>query len=243
MNQLDKTRYKGNELELFEQAINWKKYYFTFLKPYLKGKVLEVGAGIGGSTVSLCDGTQDKWICLEPDIELANRIEIMIKNNQIPDCCRVMAGSLIDIPITELFDVIIYIDVIEHIENDKKELELAAEHLTHNGLLIILVPAHQWLFSPFDKAIGHYRRYNKKMLTGVVPSHLMNKKLIYLDSVGLLSSIGNRLFLKKEIPNETQIKIWDKILVRLSSLFDHLINFSIGKSILGIWENPNNQKG
>src|SRR5919108_2757256 len=160
--------YIGNELELFGKAKNWKEYYGSFFKPYLKGKVLEVGAGIGATTLSLCNGTQDKWICLEPDFRLANRIELMIKNDQLPDCCKVVIGTLNDIPLTELFDAIIYIDVIEHIEDDKRELGLAAKYLAPNGVFLILVPAHQWLFSPFDRAIGHHRRYNKKMLTAVV---------------------------------------------------------------------------
>lgn len=46
------------------------------------------------------------------------------------------------------FDTIIYIDVLEHIEDDREELNRAASHLRPGGHLIILSPAHQKLFTP-----------------------------------------------------------------------------------------------
>ena len=72
--------YAGKELDLFAEAWNWKSYYSSFLRPYLEGNVLEVGAGIGGATIFLCDGSQDSWVCLEPDAKLAKRIKLKIKN-------------------------------------------------------------------------------------------------------------------------------------------------------------------
>ena len=61
------SEYQGKELELFEHAQNWKKYFASFMSPYLKGCVLEVGAGIGGTTKVLCDATQFYLDLLEPD--------------------------------------------------------------------------------------------------------------------------------------------------------------------------------
>ena len=55
------SEYQGKELELFEYAENWKRYFASHMKPYLKGSVLEVGAGIGGTTKVLCDATQISW--------------------------------------------------------------------------------------------------------------------------------------------------------------------------------------
>ena len=56
--------YIGNELELFDKAKNWKRYYGTLIQPFLTGDVMEVGAGIGATTRSLCNGSQKKWVCL-----------------------------------------------------------------------------------------------------------------------------------------------------------------------------------
>ncbi len=227
--------YIGNELELFDKAKNWKSYYGNKIKPLLKGDVLEVGAGIGATTKSLCDGSQKKWVCLEPDQALADQIQTRIQKKDLPGCCELRIGTLEQQPANELFDAIIYIDVIEHIENDAAELQRAKKHLKKGGHLIILVPAHQWLYSPFDEAIGHFRRYDKPMLRKAVPQDLKQQKLDYLDGVGLMASVANKLFLKQSYPTQKQVLFWDSTLVPLSRFTD-VISFNIvGKSLLGIW--------
>ncbi|MBC7921092.1 MAG: class I SAM-dependent methyltransferase [Ferruginibacter sp.] len=230
------TTYAGNELELFEVAKNWKNYYGSYLRPHLTGRVLEVGAGIGGTTKHLCDGSQEEWICLEPDPRLAGEIQKLLDTRQLPDCCHLEGGVIQGIPTTEKFDAILYIDVIEHIEDDATELRAACARLKRGGHLIILVPAHPWLYSPFDKAIGHFRRYNQRGLRKVVPGGLTNKKLLYLDSVGLMASVANKLFLRQSYPTERQIHLWDSVLVNLSKLMDKVTLHACGKSVLGIWE-------
>ena len=228
--------YIGNELELFDKAKNWKAYYGNIIKPYLKGDVMEVGAGIGATTRTLCDGSQNKWICLEPDTQLATQIDTLVKNKELPSCCELRIGTLADQPVNEFYDSIIYIDVIEHIENDASELQRAMNHLKSGGHLIILVPAHQWLYSPFDKAIGHFRRYDKTMLKKAIPAGMKQHKLFYLDSIGLLASVANKLFLKQEYPTQKQVLFWDRTLVPISRLTDVLIGKTTGKSLVGIWK-------
>ena len=66
--------YVGGELDLFALAKNWKTYVRTQIADYIRGDVLEVGAGIGGTTVALHDGTARHWVCLEPDATLAARL-------------------------------------------------------------------------------------------------------------------------------------------------------------------------
>ena len=89
------------------------------------------------------------------------------------------------------FDTIMYIDVLEHIDNDREELSRAASHLRPDGHLIVLAPAHQRLFSPFDTAIGHFRRYNRPMLRTISPASLRLERMRYLDCAGLILSAAN----------------------------------------------------
>ena len=228
--------YIGNELELFQNATVWKNYFGSFLKPYLHGKVLEVGAGIGSTTQYLCDGTQEKWVCLEPDPNLYMELEKKIKSNQFPSCCTSIKGITRDLPADEKYDAIMYIDVIEHIEKDDEELAFAKTLLAPGGHLIVLVPAHQFLFSPFDKAIGHYRRYNKKLLRNTAPQNLKLVAIKYLDSCGLFASVVNKFFLKQKYPTLKQIKFWDKTMVRVSYFTDKLSAYRIGKTVVGVWK-------
>ena len=225
--------YVGNELSLFAGATTWKSYVRFHLRSYLSGDILEVGAGIGAATATFYDGTQRRWVCLEPDRDLADRI----KPNLPPALtnCEVVVGTLSDLGPGEQFDSILYMDVLEHIEADAAELARAASHLKPNGTLAILAPALPWLFTPFDAAIGHYRRYTKDSLRSIAPQSLREIKCIYLDSVGLLASLGNRLFLRSPVPSKAQIQFWDRAMVPMSRYTDRALNHAIGKSILGVW--------
>lgn len=227
--------YPGQELTVFAEATNWKKYYTRFIRPYFGKKVLEVGAGIGATTAVLCDGTQAEWICLEPDASLRREIDARIAHHGLPPCCRTQNGSVGELSADALFDTLIYIDVLEHIEEDDAELVSAAAHLLPGGTLVVLSPAHGFLFSLFDQSIGHHRRYNKAMLKRITPPGMYIEKWIYLDSIGMITSLANRLFLKQRTPKAGQILFWDRFLVPVSKYFDRLTGYSIGRSIVCIW--------
>ncbi|NIQ14480.1 MAG: methyltransferase type 12, partial [Candidatus Dadabacteria bacterium] len=111
------------------------------------------------------------------------------------------------------YDTILYIDVLEHIEDDYNELQSAKKLLSDTGTLIILSPAHQWLFSEFDEAIGHHRRYTKATLLKIIPDELNLINIRYLDSIGLFASLANRVLMRKSIPSMNQIKFWDRVMV------------------------------
>lgn len=228
--------YIGNELELFKHAHNWKNYYAKFFRHLLKGDVLEVGAGIGETSHFLCDGSQKSWICLEPDANLTKEITTKIDQGYLPSLIEVKTGTLSSIDPNRKFDAIIYIDVIEHIEFDSAELQHASTFLKPNGYIIVLVPAHNFLFSEFDKSIGHFRRYNKKMLREAAPKDLKKVGLRYLDTVGLFASLANKWFLKQDYPKLKQIKFWDHFMVPASKIIDPVLFYSIGKTVVGIWQ-------
>lgn len=228
--------YVGKELGLFQNARNWKKYLGNLIRPYLSGRILEVGAGIGANTIHLCDETYFEWICLEPDAELATSISRLISARKLPSTCSVLEGTILTLPRQSRFDSIIYLDVLEHILDDMAELTSAAGRLAPDGHLIVVVPAHQWLFTAFDKAIGHYRRYTLPSLLKLAPSSVTTVASFYLDSIGLLASIGNRLFLKSAMPSRRQIALWDRLMVPLSTIVDPLTRYRLGKSIMVVWK-------
>jgi SAM-dependent methyltransferase len=233
--------YIGNELSLFEKAVNWKQYWSSFVVPVLGNNVLEVGAGLGGTTRQLCKPEfSGKWTCLEPDPELLSQLRSQQAEGLIPASCQPLLGITDDLVGTNTgtYSSLLYIDVIEHIEDDKSELQRAFTLLRPGGHLIILVPAHQWLFSPFDAAIGHYRRYNKARLKQVIPPGLVIDRFHYMDSVGLLASSANKLMLRQSNPTEAQIQMWDSLMVPISRTLDPLIGRSLGKSVLLIAHKP-----
>ena len=222
-------QYAGSELATFATARNWKTRLHQQISPFVRGKVAEVGAGLGSMTVVFSSCQFSSWLALEPDGRLADQIPI-------DRGARVFVGTLADLPKAEAFDTILYIDVLEHIEHHEAELVLAGAHLAPGGRLIVLVPAHNFLFTPFDAAIGHFRRYNKRMLRRAAPPELTLERLRYLDSVGFFASLANKLILRQAVPSSRQIKFWDRALVPLSGVTDPLLGFQFGKSLLAIWE-------
>ena len=232
----DEYRYVGTELEVFHYAKNWKHYYRRHMREYIGSEVLEVGAGIGGTCVVLCEPGKKRWLCIEPDASQANEIQTKIEDGRLPDCCEVMPLQTAEVPAGEMFDSIIYIDVLEHIENDAEEIGFAFRHLRPGGHLIILSPAHQFLYSPFDAAVAHFRRYDKKSLSAAMSGYdLECVKMVYLDSVGCLISLGNKAILRSTTPSWGQMKFWDRGIVPISSFIDRFFAYKLGKSILGVW--------
>ena len=229
----DSQSYVGSELELFASATNWKKYLRRQITPYLGTRVLEVGAGLGATTQTLCRD-QERWVCLEPDRSLADRIRQKLQNGDLPRCCEVVDGTLPE-RIGGRFDTVLYIDVLEHIKDDRQEIERAAQVLTPGGHLIVLAPAHQSLFTAFDRSIGHYRRYTRRTLSALSPPDLQNATTSYLDSVGLLASVGNRFVLRSAMPRQRHIHVWDRMMVPLSGVLDPLFAYRLGKSVLTVW--------
>jgi hypothetical protein len=230
--------YVGGELDLFAQATNWKRYVRSRLARYVRGNVLEVGAGIGETTRHLCDGTQQSWLCLEPDAALAARLTGLLDRSPLVPKPRVEAATLADLRDGERFETILYIDVLEHIERDREELQRASELLVAGGSIIVLSPAFQFLYSDFDKSIGHYRRYTKRSLAAVFPLGLQRLELTYLDSVGFLASLANRLLLRQALPTANQILFWDRAMIPISRPADHVFRHAFGRSVVAVYARP-----
>lgn len=231
--------YVGSELELFAAAHNWKSYWSRQLRPFISGDVLEVGAGIGANTQFLDRGVDRRqWVCLEPDPRLGAELVRNLHEANKSGNYEFVCGTIQNLDTARRFDTIVYIDVLEHIENDGDELSAAASLLRPGGRVIVLSPAHQRLFTPFDAAIGHYRRYDRSMLRKVSPPALHLEQLRYLDSVGLAASVANRLFLRQSMPTKAQLQVWDKWMIPSSTVLDRLLGYSLGKTIIGVWRRP-----
>jgi SAM-dependent methyltransferase len=228
-------KYEGAELALFAHAVNWKAYWASKITPFVKGRVLEVGAGIGSNAITLGNPRGVQWTLLEPDPGQCDEMCTKIRDGQLPPDTEIRCGVLKDLPAMPTFDTIIYIDVLEHIEDDRAELAEAALRLRPGGHLVVLSPAFQFLFSPFDAAIGHYRRYSRKGLLQVANASFRPMRSFYLDSLGVLLSFLNRLLVRQSVPSVSTIKTWDSLIVPMSRLADPLLGFSIGRSVVGVW--------
>ena len=69
-----------------------------------------------------------------------------------------------ELPKFKKYDVILMMDVLEHIKDDVKIIKELKSHLSNRGLIIISVPTYQFLWSKHDDINHHYRRYDRKSL-------------------------------------------------------------------------------
>lgn len=223
--------YRGQELDVFAYAERWKRYWGGTVRRWIRGDVLEVGAGLGVNTPVLYNADVRSWHCVEPDPALAARLARQVFS--LPRC-SVVTGTIAECAGSR-YDTILYIDVLEHIEADREELAAAAALLRPGGHLVVLSPAHQFLFTEFDAAIGHYRRYNKPSLRACSPPDCVLTAMFYLDSAGILASLANRAILHRSTPTLRQIQTWDRWIIPISRILDALSGRRFGKTIVGVW--------
>ncbi len=77
----------------------------------------------------------------------------------------------------EYYNLIFFLDVIEHVEDDYKFLkDILKEYGAHEALIMITAPAFNFLFSAHDTFLGHYRRYRLKKLITLI--HGVRLKLL-----------------------------------------------------------------
>jgi SAM-dependent methyltransferase len=229
--------YIGTELDLFAFAKNWKGYYARLLLPYISGRVLEVGGGIGSTLKSLINSKVNHWVAVEPDASLAARYSESLKENTFFAKVDILVGTISETEPRPEYNCILYIDVLEHIKDDLNELKMAAERLLPGGHLVVLSPAHACLFTEFDRSIGHFRRYSAKELARCgKQDNIRNIRLFYLDSVGMLLSMANKLLLHQSMPSPLQIKTWDSCVIPVSKIIDRCLGYHVGKSVIGIWK-------
>ena len=219
-------RYTGEELPLMARAVHWKSYVADLVRPHLGPSVLEIGAGIGSNIPYLRRPPVRDWTAVEPDAAQAMQI--------LQPGVRVVVGTIASVDASERFDAILYVDVLEHIADDAGELRRAATHLAPGGRLIVLAPAHPFLFSPMDAAIGHYRRYTEAALRALTPAGCRLAVLHHVDTAGWLASLANRLVLRRARPTGGQIRVWDGVLVPLSRRLDRW-HCRFGRSLLAVW--------
>ena len=221
-------KYQGSELELFADASNWKDYWGSFIPVVPEGRALEVGSGIGSNLGTWLSKFKDVTL-LEPDLEFTNLYLLPLTKRY--QNVTALSGTIQDLDPEKSFDWIFYIDVLEHIEDDQRELKIATNFLAPGGTMFILVPALSILFSKFDESVGHFRRYSKADFQRLLPPGFSIADIKYLDVTGAFASLLNKL-ISGDYLDKRKVRMWDRFLVPISRKLDILIRYRLGKSLI-----------
>jgi len=120
-----------------------------------RGRILDLGCGTGGVLQHL--GPFGSAIGLDPAVEAAQ----YCRRRDVP----MVVGSGLELPFADAsFDVVLALDVIEHVPDDVALLREVRRVLRPGGVLLVTVPAMPWLWSAHDDVNHHYRRYTMSTL-------------------------------------------------------------------------------
>jgi len=234
--------YTGRELEAMSVAANYHSWILGIFTPYLGRHLVEVGAGLGSfSELILSRHDCETLSLVEPSRDMCEQLRV--RASEMPPTPRVDVyhASFVEaapsISAKQLPDSVIYVNVLEHIEDDEGELAAIHNALSPEGRLFIFVPALPWLYGPFDERVGHLRRYTKNEMEGRLQR--AGFKIIvstYFDLLGVAPWwIKYRLF-KSATMQAGAVRFYDRYIVPSARRFESLIKPPIGKNLIVVAE-------
>jgi FkbM family methyltransferase len=225
----------------YHNDIHGSQILVQILRRFLGGRILEVGAGVGHITTQLAAQAQEV-VAIEPSRTLFT--ELQEKTRNLPNVTvfnmtlEQFTHSHGSTPTTTMatFNSIVYVNVLEHIADDEQELSRAKALLVHSGRLLIVVPAHQWLYSKVDRLTGHFRRYSRRgLLQLIASSGLRCEHLRYFDSIGLIPYLVLYRWFRSVATTGANASIYSRLILPLSlGTYRATAGRLIGKNLVAV---------
>jgi len=224
-------QYFGKDLEAMSFAHNYHEWLLDEISPFLTGNVAEVGAGMGNFSDFILSTGVNYLTAFEPSENMYPLLEKRFADNKkvetvsafFEDQSRQYKNS---------FDSVLYINVLEHIEDDKNALVHTYETIKPGGHILIFVPALAFLYSDLDKELGHFRRYSKQSLVDVVEAAGFTVNMVkYFDIAGIIPWYIAFVLLK-HTTTEGNVSAYDKLVVPIMRRVEQVITPFIGKNLL-----------
>ena len=189
---------------------------------------LEIGAGTGTMTKILARSS--RVTAFEPSPDARNELTLRTQHLQSVN----VIGDLRECDPGTKFDLVVLVNVLEHIQYDVMFLEDLRQYLRPGGRLVVLSPAHNCLYSKFDASIGHVRRYTRRTLTRTFEAAgYAEPNVRYFNCIGaILWLLVNRL-LGRQTASSGQTRLYDSVIVPLSAGVDRLRIRPFGQSVIG----------
>lgn len=219
------------EFAALAEARNYRRALLRRFAPHLRGRVLEIGAGIGQFTSELrtLPGLTE-LVSLEPETRFHAAFRASHPGQTL------IAGTAADAP-SGPWHAIVSVNVLEHIGDDGAELVRYRELLAPTGgCLCLFVPARTELYAAIDRDFGHFRRYHRPGLNsslrqaGFTPEHLH-----YLNFAGYLGWWFNFRLLGKRQFDPAAVRWFDRLIFPPTHWLEtHLLPPPVGQSLLAI---------
>lgn len=219
-----------NQLAELDRYNNW---IFEQIRDSLGHRVLEVGSGTGNITQFLClEGREVVASDVLPSYRhtlsdlFGDRPNVAVRRYDLSEDAP---QEFLDHP----FDTVVCLNVLEHIEDDLHALGQLRGVLKPGGRLALLVPAHRILYGEFDKAVGHYRRYEKsEVLEKLERAGFSVGRIRFFSLLATLPWLINGRLLKRDYLPAGQASLAD-ILVPILKL-ERFVGPPFGLSLIAI---------
>ncbi len=229
-------QYAADDLETMREARRYQDHVFELLRPHIGSSVLEVGCGIGTSSLRFAE-MAERLVCIEPNLNCASRAhaaldghpKISLRTCHLEECDR-------EELVQQRFDTIICVNVLEHIEDDVRALRLFRELVAPTGgHVLIFVPAVQAAYGPLDAALGHHRRYAKRTLRAAFnAAGLETTTLRYTNPIGLLGWMYNAHISRTTEHTSGQVKLFEQFVAPWALPLDRLVAPPLGLSLFAV---------
>lgn len=198
-------------LDDLNEAVNYNRWIYQSVMPYLGKRILEVGCGTGNITGFLSQGRQvmaadiHEGYLVEAKKRWGGKKNVRFRKFDLEKGLHAFKSFRPD--------TIISVNVLEHIEKDELFLRESFRLLPEGGRLLIFVPAFQWLYGTMDASYGHHRRYTKRSLRQRMEKAGFQIGFSrYLNLLGVLGWFVNGRVLRCEIIPKGQMLLYDRIL-------------------------------
>ncbi len=223
----------GNfEFEALRWARNYRHALLREFASFLKGAVVEVGAGIGQFSELIGGlGTVKSLTAVEPDSRFCAEFRMRLPNVQLVE------GTASALPAGTACDAVVTINVLEHIERDQEELSRYAILLNERrGVLCLFVPARPEIYAPLDRDFGHYRRYSRPELKrSLEAAGFEITRLTYFNLVGYFAWWLTFCVLRKRSFNARSVRFFDQVIFPVCYECEaRLLRPPFGQSLLAV---------
>ena len=232
--------YEGRDLEAMSFAANYHEWILQIFAPHLGRYGVEVGAGTGSFSQLLLRHSWSSLALIEPSNmyrALAERMKSTNGDAKITLHNAVFRQVAAQLKASQPPDSILYVNVLEHVEDDQAELAAIYETLAVGGKLFIFVPALRGLYSHFDERLGHFRRYTKNELEEKCrQAGFTIVQSSYFDLAGIVPWWVKYKLLKSTVMEPQAIALYDKYVVPGVKALESLVKPPLGKNVILIAE-------
>jgi len=219
------------QFRALREAVNYQRLLVKELGASIRGRTIEIGAGIGQMTAALRGLPGIEYLqSIEPEPAFCAQFRRRFPEQPL------IQGTIKDLPGDD-WDAIVCINVLEHIEDDEEELARYHERLKRKrGALALFVPARPELYAPIDRDFGHYRRYRRaEMVSELTNAKFKIEKIRYFDMVGYFAWLISCRLIRLRNFQPASVRWLDRLIFPMENFIESRIcPPPIGKNLLVI---------